>query len=330
MTATKAIRRTTIAVLATVIASLCCTSHAISADGQSASAADTQGRYSSVSQTDGLMILAPDGKPVMRYMPKKPAKSGLTAPSACCFHPICTPSGEVITAFAPADHPHHRGVFLAWYTMKGAKEADFWGWGEFSPVENRLIENRRLELVAADTDHAELKAQNEWVAEGEVMIDEEVQASVRRRGCANVVDLTYRLTATSKTVIPQAAFGGFNFRGRKEGKVTFTDPKGEVNLPWAHYLKPETDWPAADWYDFTITLDDGRSLGMTVMDHPENPPSGWHVLADLCMVNPCIAAPGPFTLEKGEPLVLRYRLVAHDGPAPVELLDKLTTEWRGK
>ena len=55
----------------------------------------------------------------------------------------------------------------------------------------------------------------------------------------------------------------------------------------------------------------------------------------------CIAAPNasevdafarflnaPQKLKAGQPLRLRYRLITHDGPAPVELLKKLADEFR--
>ena len=84
----------------------------------------------------------PGGRAVFRYMTKKPAETNLTANSVCCLYPVYTPSGEAAVDFAPGDHRHHRGVFLAWHATKGKKPADFWGWGEFAPTENRVIENR--------------------------------------------------------------------------------------------------------------------------------------------------------------------------------------------
>jgi len=45
------------------------------------------------------------------------------------------------------------------------------------------------------------------------------------------------------------------------------------------------------------------------------------------MLNPCIVAPGEVKLQGGKPLVLRYRVVAHDGATPTELLNRLAKEW---
>jgi hypothetical protein len=46
------------------------------------------------------------------------------------------------------------------------------------------------------------------------------------------------------------------------------------------------------------------------------------------MVNPCIVAPGAVELKKGRPLVLKYRVVVHDGAEPTELLNELAEEFR--
>ena len=65
--------------------------------------------------SNGMQLRTPDGRVVFDYLTSKPANSGLTSPSTACFHPLNTPSGERVTALAPDDHPHHRGMYLAWH-----------------------------------------------------------------------------------------------------------------------------------------------------------------------------------------------------------------------
>jgi hypothetical protein len=103
-----------------------------------------------------------------------------------------------------------------------------------------------------------------------------------------------------------------------------------VKLPNPSHLKPESDWPAAPWYGYQLKLKDGTVAGVAVIDHPKNPPSLWHNHRDVRMLNPCIVAPGEVVLKANEPLVLRYRVVAHDGPTRPDLLDRLAREWRGE
>ncbi len=160
------------------------------------------------------------------------------------------------------------------------------------------------------------------------MLNEDLTAAIRQQDVATVADLTYKLTPTADTKLDQSSFGGFSVRSRKDGEFRFWGPEGEVKLPVPHYLKAETDWPAADWYGCTVKLADGKTVGFAVIDHPGNPPTKWHNNRGVWFINPCITAPGPVTLKQGVPLVLRYRLVAHDGPTPLELVKSLTTEWR--
>jgi len=276
----------------------------------------------------GMVLKTPDGRTVFRYMTKKPADTKLAANSVCCLFPVKTPSGVDVVEFAPSDHPHHRGVFMTWHAMEGKKKADFWGWGEFAPTKDRVITNRSVRLLEADAEHALVVARNDWVAEGEVMIKESTSIAAREAKGAYVIELDYRLTPTADVTLKQTAFSGFCAKCRKDGKAAYFSPAGEVKLPAPHHLKPETDWPAEDWYDYAIALEGGRWIGVAVLDHPRNPPTMWHNLGPIAMLNPCIVAKGPVTIKEGQPLRLRYRLVAHDGPTPVELLKELNSQWR--
>lgn len=276
----------------------------------------------------GMVLKTPGGKTVFRYMTKKPADSALTANSVCCLYPVNTPSGESMVDFAPNDHPHHRGVFLAWHSTEGTKKADFWGWGSWAPTEDRLIENRGVKLVEADDTHAVLAVENAWTVEGKTMIDEATTITARQADGVYLIDLAYKLTPTVDVTLDHTAFGGFCVKARKDGKAEYRGPGGVVTLPAPHHLKPETDWPAADWYDYTTELGSGRSIGIAIVDHPDNPATTWHNLATISMVNPCIVSSGAVELKAGKPLALRYRLVVHDGPTPTNLLNRAARQWK--
>jgi len=140
-----------------------------------AAAEGDQAAYTLSPDEHGMVLKTPDGRTVFRYMTKKPAETNLTANSVCCLYPVFTPKGERVVDFAPGDHRHHRGVFLAWHAMTaGQKRADFWGWGNFAPTEGRVIKNRSVKLAEADADHATLEVRNDWLADGEVVIEEQL------------------------------------------------------------------------------------------------------------------------------------------------------------
>lgn len=271
---------------------------------------------------DAVVVMSPKGREALRYQIERPAESKLAVESGCYFHPLATPSGVVLTDVAPSDHLHHRGVFLAWVEMHGAKDADFWGWGQQAPKNGRKIVNKEVTLDAGG-----FRAQNEWRAEDTVLVRENLLVAVRAVPSANIVDLTYTFSVAHEMKIAQWAFSGFCVRLRKDGKVEAEGPDGVVKYAEPSHTNPKSDWPAAAWYDFTLTLPDGTLAGAAVLEHPKNPPSLWYNHRGARMLNPSLTAPGPVVLMPKEPLVLRYRVVAHDGPVPRDLLNRLVKEF---
>jgi hypothetical protein len=279
-----------------------------------------------VEQGTEAVVVKCDGKEVLRYQLQKPADSKLTVESACYFHPLTTPSGVVLTDVAPDDHKHHRGIFLAWFEMHGKKDADYWGWGQYSPVKDRLIVNRS-HLTQAQGALGVLRLKNEWMAEDIMLVKEELLASISKQGPANILDLIYILSVDADVTLPQRAFSGFCLRARKDGKATVEGPEGEIKLPAPNHLKPETDWPAQRWYGLAITLPDGTKLGGAVINHPKNPASLWHNPVSNRMINPCVIAPKELVLKAGAPLMLQYRVLAWDGAIPRKVVNDLAAGY---
>ncbi len=278
----------------------------------------------------GKALKAGDGRIAFEYLTTKPA--GLTAESACCFHPLHTPSGERISDLAPKDHTTQRGVFLAWHAREFQQpapvRADFWGWGRFAPTAGRVITNRDVRLAAADQNGATLEIQNDWTIDGTRVITEQTAAAWRGGNEANLLDLTFRLTPEVDGTIDQQAFGGFCARGRNDGKSWFANADGPVDLPNSSAGNAALNWPAAPWYAYAIALTSGRTVGWAVMDHPSNPASTWHTPRSVHFLQPAIMAGGPVKLARGQALTLRYRVAAFDGDVPTALLNRLSSEWR--
>jgi hypothetical protein len=324
------------------VAALC----GLPAAGQAPSGA----AYTLTPVTYGMQLKTPDGRVVFDYMTKKPPMSEvpLTSPSVACFHPVLTPSGERVTALAPDDHPHHRGIYLAWHDSEfrspidpgkmgkyapafgwGITTADFWGWGEYAPRDNRIIQTNSIKLAGASAAQAEIAIENAWMVGKRKLLDETTATRVSERDGAYVMDFTFTLAPVVDYVLHKQSFSGFNFQGRKDGESYFTNSAGTVQLPNPHYSVPELNWPPAPWYGYVVKVPSGKVVGAAVIDHPSNPPSTWHNARNLWMVNPVIAALGPVTIRPGSPLTLRYRVVVHDGPTPTAVVEKLAAEFRG-
>jgi hypothetical protein len=306
------------------------------------------GVYTFAPVANGMQLRTPNGRVVFEYLTKKPSDSALTSPSVACFHPLNTPSGERISALAPDDHLHHRGMYLAWHDSEfrqpvntekngptgplfgwSITKADFWGWGVYAPRDGRVIQTTDVKLLIGTSDRAQIEIHNDWIVGKRKMLDEVTQATVSERDGVYVIDLNFRLAPVVDYVLNRQSFSGFNLQARKDGESYYTNAAGQVTLRDPHYSAPELNWPAAPWYGYVIKLQDGKTIGAAVIDHPLNPPSTWHNSRTLWMLNPNIAAQGPFTIRPDAPLTLRYRVVAHDGPTPTAIVQKLSEEWRG-
>ncbi|MEO6437420.1 MAG: DUF6807 family protein [Tepidisphaeraceae bacterium] len=277
-----------------------------------------------------ISIKNPDGKVVATYQLKPEKNTKLSVESGCYFHPLVTPGGVAVTEVGPADHPHHRGVFLAWVEMHGKKDADFWGWGEHAPTKDRRIVNRGVSDVRGG-EGGGFVAKNAWLAENEAVLEEQLRADARSVDGVNVLDLEYTLTATADLKLTRWAFSGFCVRMRLDGKLEAHGRDGIVNLPNPIHLDPESDWPAAAWYAYVlrdVAGAGGKTVGVAVVDHPKNPPSLWHNHRDIGMINPCIVAPSEVVLKAKQPLVLRYRVLAFDGELPRETIARLAEAFR--
>lgn len=276
---------------------------------------------------EAITINHQGGAAELTYRLSPPPNSGLPVESGGYFHPVTTPRGVTVTDFAPSDHPHHRGIFLAWVEMHGAKDADFWGWGEHAPIQGRRIVNRSV-ILDPRTPEPGFRAVNEWVADDAVLIEETLIARSRIEDAVHIVDLTYRLLPKSNLTVSRWAFSGFCVRTRKDGNVEYFSPAGIVRLPNPSHVKPESDWPDAAWYAAVLKLPGGARAGTAVINHPINSLTLWHNHRDVRMLNPCIVAPAALELKQGNPFELRYRVIAFDGDAPAEKLNQLAAEFR--
>jgi hypothetical protein len=283
---------------------------------------------------NGKILKDPKGQVVLAYLTSKPA--GLEGNSACCIHPLNTLGGERVTDLAPPDHKDHRGIFFAWHDLefkKGADvvKADFWGWGRFAPIEQRVIVNRDLRLVRSDARTAEIAIRNDWMIADKAVMQEAATVIAGEDQGMRVLDLSFQFTSDYDVTVNQMAFTGFCMRCRKDGPYTFFDSEGEVTLqraPNSSATAPATDWPARPWYSHQVTLPDGKVLASAVIDHPKNPPSLWHGARGVSFLNPCISAQQAVQIPAGKPLVLRYRAVAREGAFPAGVLDTMATAWR--
>lgn len=266
------------------------------------------------------------GKPVLRYnfglMKQTPDKDG-KFDRACYFHPLWAPGGEIITGDFHPNHLHHRGLWFAWVKAKaGDIDANFW---EIQQGRGKMV-NRDI-AHAAGPAFARLTARNDWTSKGKVLIRETMAARVYAvPGGLRVFDLSSRQEAVEADVtLGKIHYGGLGFRGRDEwdGKKATLDV-----LTSEGKVRKNGNATNARWVDYTGPLGENGWGGILVIEHPSNPryPNRVRIHPSMCFFSTTLCQTKPYSIRKGEPLVLRYRLVLHDGRPDRALAERLAAD----
>jgi hypothetical protein len=262
------------------------------------------------------LVLAHRGQEVFRYNTapvRNPQYPEIQARDAY-IAPAFTPSGALITGDYSRYHSHHRGFFLAYtHTRVGTSQPDFWN------IQNGSgkIHHEHLEAVEVGPVVARFTTHHRWEARGQGPV-------LRERWDVVVYDVPGRpywmfdLTATQQAVgeameLVPYRYGGMAYRGPEpfvKGSLDVLTSEGPG--------RRERDQKPTRWVDLTGPIEDGSTTygGAMILDHPDNPhhPTVARIhpttLPFFCFVP---AHDEPVTIRADTPLVLRYRIVIHDG-----------------
>lgn len=285
---------------------------------------DAEGPALSWLQTDTSLALCNGDETVWRLVfdPKQPKSY---------FHPLATVDGEVLTAFEPADHPWHRGLWWSWKFINGL---NYWEEDPKTRASEGVNELTRATVKPGDdfTARAELCFSYHPPDEPAVMTELR-HLSVGRPDEAGqyTIDWTSEFTAGDKPVkldrtLPPHQPGGVSYGGY--AGLSLRLPPGLSG--WSFRTSEGAGSAAtgngksARWADLS-----GASAGITVFDHPDNirSPSPWylHEGPHLLYFSPAALFNEPLELAAGQKLKLTYRVVIHSKPVTAEHLE---SQWR--
>jgi Methane oxygenase PmoA len=205
--------------------------------------------------------------------------------------PLLGPGGLQVTAEpGPADHPHHRGVWVGHRDVGGVDH-----WTEFAG--HGRIAHRGFDEVGTT-----IRERLEWLDPGgRPALDER---RVIRLLPGPMLDLEVHLSARDATTLganKDASPAAVRVAPSMTAIENATGARGE-DACWGE---------RAAWCDFS-----GPDGGLAIVDHPANPrhPTPWHV-RDYGLMAPNPFLDEPLRLEAGEEVAFRYRLVPHAGGA---------------
>jgi len=271
-------------------------------------------RFTVQRNDDGVTVQI-DGKLFTRYLVRSGTKPILW--------PVIGPTGKEVTRGYPmqegrpgerADHVHHRSF---WFTHGDVNGHTFW-----HEHKKHNIVHREFVKVASG-EQAVISTRNDWVA------------SDGKRQCEDVRTLTFGVDGESRwidfDIVIKAVGQPVRFGDTKEGTFGIrvagsmkVDAKQGGKIVNSHGQTDRDAWgKASPWVDYHGPVE-GETVGVAILNHPSSFrfPTYWHVRTyGLFAANPfglhhfkgSNEFDGSHTLEPGESMSLRYRVLLHKG-----------------
>jgi len=252
------------------------------------------------------------------------------------LHPLRTSSGIYVTrmwpmekvaeeaSIAKPDHPHQRGVWFAHDSViaNGVK-LDFWNNEASYTTPNRgKIVLAKLGEITSGKDKGSIAATFDWTdLEGHKILTESRVMTFYDDPKLRIIDFDITLRADGKVTFGDGKDGAFGIRMRP----VLQETGGTGHIVNADGLEGEKQlWgKPSNWCDYWGEIN-GEKVGIAILDHPDNPhhPVRWHARGyGLFAANPFGLAvftrdksqDGSVTIEPGQSLRFRYRVIVHPG-----------------
>ena len=249
-------------------------------------------------------------------------------PARPYFHPVVGPGGALVTRGFPMepdvpgethDHPHHRGLYFAHGEVNETNN-----WSEVPG--HATMQHRGFARLTSGPVQGSFTQALDWLdTAGAVVLTEQRTVTVYHTSDdERLLDAALAFRASAGAVL----FGDTKEGGLISVRVaTSMDAKeaGRIENAAGGIQEAETWGKRAQWCDYSGPVA-GQTLGICLMDHPENPrhPTHWHVRNyGLMTANPFgrrdytrdPAQRGDLLLQDGARLNFRYRVLIHRGNA---------------
>jgi hypothetical protein len=266
------------------------------------------------------------------------------------LHPLRTASGKVVNRSFPAgqvagettDHPHQAGLFYGHGDVNGY---NYWAIqnvptapSKSSATMGRIV-LKNVGSVKSGKESGTVDVVLNWLTpDGKPLLTEARKMTFYAHPTLRIIDFDFDFTAIDKVVFRDTKEGTFAMRmatvleepaakekpggpGRTGKLVNAQGGEREANV-WGK---------RSEWVDYSGEVD-GERVGVVMMDHPGNPrhPTYWHSRGyGLHSINPFGVSDflndktqnGSLTLEPGQHVRFRYRVVIHPGTAPARLAE---------
>jgi len=264
------------------------------------------------------------------------------------LHPLRSASGKIVTRGYPMedvpgeshDHPHHRGL---WFSHGDVNGFDFWGNETRGPKFGRIVLDK-IDGVSSGKDSGAINATFDWRdPSGKLLLSEARRMTFYVQPKTRTIDFDITLTAREKVTFGDTKEGTFALRVAsaleepRSGAPAQPVRTGHMVDSLGREGEKQVWGKRADWVDYYGVVD-GEALGIAMFDHPSNPrhPTYWHVrsyglfaanIFGLHDFENDKTRNGSLTLQAGETLRFRYRVVIHPGDVRSAHIDRLYEEY---
>ena len=266
------------------------------------------------------------------------------------LHPLRSASGKIVNRSFPSgqlagettDHPHHAGLFYGHGDVNGY---NYWAVQNVANPQPPAAANfgrivlDKVASVKSGKESGSVDVVLTWLKpDGAPLMTETRRTTFYAHPELRIIDFEFDFAAIDTVVFRDTKEGTFAMRmatvldeppaklkpgeSARTGKLRNAQGgEGEANV-WGK---------RSEWVDYSGLID-GERLGVVMMDHPGNPrhPTYWHSRGyGLHSINPFGVSDflndktqnGSLTIDRGQHVRFRYRVVVHPGLSPAKLAE---------
>ncbi len=278
-------------------------------------------------ETDQGIELLENSKPVFFY--QREAKT-LTGQYVCAsyLHPLYSLKGDTLTEEFPPDHPYHRGIFWTWHQLYVDNKSIGDGW-----INDGISQQVKEAKIEKDKGKAQLSLDVLWKSssfqDGKPFMNEQTSIIVHqlKDGIRKIdFEITLKPLVEGFQIggsADEKGYGGLCARIKLPGDLIFTSEGGRVT-------PQELQIKAGAWMDFSASFGNNPDVsGLAILCHPGTwgYPEPWILRQKSSMQNVVFPGKNLISIPMDKPVVLRYRLIIHDGDAGAIDLSSLQLEY---
>lgn len=268
------------------------------------------------------------GRDVLRHK-SRPVCAFTRATFRPGLHPVWTPKGHVVTAEQPADHPHHRGIWVASdhvALMIGGPDGterydyNFYVDTVFQGRAPGRIEQVSLHLAMQSDTRALIEQRLEWIGpvewgacDGRAVLSERRWTAVSVLDDAFVLDVTSDVTSADNHFMVLGPTRHAWFNARVADAIALDpasapiDDRGERG---AAAIGPR----GLAWVDYSGSVGGGDTAGITMI--PDSHDANAWFVSDWGVMTVGRIREAGFEFSPGDKARFCCRYVAHDGDRP--------------